>query len=164
MPDLSDPLRHHGDVEVGGLLDLAVNVYDGPRPVWLDDALRASLDEVGGYPSSRRARAAVARHHGRPEDQVLVTAGAAEAFTLLARLEPWRRPVVVHPQFTEPHAALEQAGRRVTEVVLPAPFHLDPARVPDDADLIDQMHDWLGTGSAAQKVFVTNAQALFFSR
>ena len=133
---MDDPLRHHGDVEVGDLLDLAVNVYDGPRPPWLDAALRASLDDVGAYPSSARARAAVARHHGRGEDEVLVTAGAAEAFTLVARLRPWRRPVVVHPQFTEPHAALEQAGHAVTEVVLPEPFLLDPALVPDDADLV----------------------------
>nr|WP_246159612.1 Rv2231c family pyridoxal phosphate-dependent protein CobC [Nocardioides antri] len=133
---VDDPLRHHGDVEVGGLLDLAVNVYDGPRPTWLDDALRASLGEVGSYPSSDRARAAAARHHGRPEDEVLVTAGAAEAFTLLARGRPWRRPAVVHPQFTEPHAALEQAGHRVTEVVVPHPFLLDPALVPDDVDLV----------------------------
>lgn len=136
MPDLPDPLRHHGDVEVDGLLDLAVNVYDGPRPPWLDAALRASLEDVGAYPSSDRARGAVARHHARAEDEVLVTAGAAEAFTLLARHRDWRRPVVVHPQFTEPHAALEQAGHTVSEVVLPPPFHLDPARVPDDADLV----------------------------
>jgi len=136
MPDLPDPLRHHGDVEVHGLLDLAVNVYDGARPPWLDAALRASLDDVGAYPSSDRARAAVARYHGRAEDEVLVTAGAAEAFTLLARHRPWRRPVVVHPQFTEPHAALEQAGHTVVEVVLPPPFHLDPAAIPDDADLV----------------------------
>ncbi len=67
---------------------------------------------------------------------MLATAGAAEAFTLLARARPWRRPVVVHPQFTEPHAALEQAGHTVTEVVLPHPFTLDPALVPDDADLV----------------------------
>ncbi|WP_312856031.1 Rv2231c family pyridoxal phosphate-dependent protein CobC [Nocardioides stalactiti] len=133
---LPDPLRHHGDVEVGDLLDLAVNVYDGPRPPWLDAALRASLDEVGAYPTSERARTAVATHHRRPEDEALVTAGAAEAFTLVARLRPWRRPVVVHPQFTEPHAALEQAGHEVTPVVLPAPFLLDPALVPDDADLV----------------------------
>ena len=85
---------------------------------------------------SDRARAAAADHHGRPEDQVLPTAGAAEAFTLVARLRPWRRPVVVHPQFTEPHAALEQAGHAVTEVVLARPFLLDPAAVPDDADLV----------------------------
>ncbi|WP_183101215.1 aminotransferase class I/II-fold pyridoxal phosphate-dependent enzyme, partial [Nocardioides pelophilus] len=136
MADLPDPLRHHGDVEVGGLLDLAVNVYAGPRPVWLDAALRASLDSIGAYPSSAAARATVAAHHGRSEDEVLVTAGAAEAFTLVARLRPWRRPVVVHPQFTEPHAALEQAGHRVSEVVLPLPFLLDPTRVPDDADLV----------------------------
>ena len=44
--------------------------------------------------------------------------------------------MVVHPQFTEPHAALEQAGHTVTEVVLAHPFALDPAAVPDDADLV----------------------------
>jgi histidinol-phosphate/aromatic aminotransferase/cobyric acid decarboxylase-like protein len=136
VSELPDPLRHHGDVEVAGLLDLAVNVYDGPRPAWLDEALRASLDTIGAYPSSVRARAMVAARHGRPVDEVLVTAGAAEAFTLLARLRPWRNPVVMHPQFTEPHAALEQAGHRVTEVVLPSPFLLDPALVPPDADLV----------------------------
>ncbi|MGA8258219.1 MAG: aminotransferase class I/II-fold pyridoxal phosphate-dependent enzyme, partial [Nocardioides sp.] len=64
------------------------------------------------------------------------TAGAAEAFSLIARLRPWRRPVVVHPQFTEPHAALHQAGHAVTSVVLPRPFELDPTLVPDDADLV----------------------------
>ncbi|MEZ0580424.1 Rv2231c family pyridoxal phosphate-dependent protein CobC [Nocardioides sp. MH1] len=133
---MDDPLRHHGDVEVGDLLDLAVNVYDGPRPPWLDDALHASLAGVGDYPSTEQAAAAVAHHHARPVEDVLVTAGAAEAFTLVARLRPWRRPVVVHPQFTEPHAALEQVGHRVSEVVLQAPFVLDPAAVPDDADLV----------------------------
>lgn len=134
---MDDPLRHHGDVEArGAALDFAVNVYDGPRPPWLDAALLASLDEVGRYPSADAARAAVAAHHRRPGDGVLVTAGAAEAFTLIARLRPWRRPVVVHPQFTEPHAALEQAGHRVTSVVLPEPFELDPDLVPEDADLV----------------------------
>lgn len=129
-------LRHHGDVEARGMLDLAVNVYDGPRPPWLDAALRSSLGEVGAYPDPSAARAAVAAHHGRAEEEVLVTAGAAEAFTLVARLRPWRRPVVVHPQFTEPHAALEQAGHEVTAVLLPEPFTLDPALVPDHADLV----------------------------
>ena len=41
------------------------------------------------------------------------TAGAAEAFSLLARLRRWRMPVVVHPQFTEPHAALLREGHTV---------------------------------------------------
>lgn len=118
------------------MLDLAVNVYDGPRPPWLDAALRSSLDAVGAYPDPSAAQAAVAAHHGRAEEDVLVTAGAAEAFTLVARLRPWRRPVVVHPQFTEPHAALEQAGHVVTPVLLPEPFTLDPALVPEDADLV----------------------------
>ncbi|WP_408895867.1 Rv2231c family pyridoxal phosphate-dependent protein CobC [Nocardioides sp. R1-1] len=135
MPE-RDPLRHHGDVEARGLLDLAVNVYDGPRPPWLDDALLASLQAVDAYPDPSAARAAVAAHHGRAEDEVLVTAGAAEAFTLVARLRPWTRPAVVHPQFTEPHAALEQAGHAVTSVVLREPFALDASLVPEDADLV----------------------------
>ena len=135
---ITDPLRHHGDVEVrdAGLLDFAVNVYPGPRPLWLEQTLRDSLDRVGDYPSAEAAEAAVAERHGRPREEVFATAGAAEAFTLLARARPWRRPVVVHPQFTEPHAALEQAGLTVTEVVLAHPFGLDPTAVPDDADLV----------------------------
>jgi histidinol-phosphate/aromatic aminotransferase/cobyric acid decarboxylase-like protein len=139
MADLDEPLRHHGDVEArGGLIDLAVNVYAGPRPAWLDAALRRSLDEIGDYPTAQRAETAIAAHHGRPAAEVLATAGAAEAFSLVARLRPWRRAVVVHPQFTEPHAALLQAGHDVAEVHCDQAdgFALDPGAVPDDADLV----------------------------
>ncbi|MEO7352059.1 MAG: cobyrinate a,c-diamide synthase [Marmoricola sp.] len=134
-----DPLRHHGDVEKGpGLLDFAVNVYAGPRPSWLEEALRSSLDDVGTYPSSARAEAAVAQHRGRPVDEVLATAGAAEVFSLIAHLRPWHRPLVVHPQFTEPHAALKQAGHTVTSLICnPAKgFAFDPSEVCADADLV----------------------------
>ncbi|MBZ5736547.1 Rv2231c family pyridoxal phosphate-dependent protein CobC [Nocardioides sp. GBK3QG-3] len=133
---LESRLRHHGDREVGDLLDLAVNVYDGPRPAWLAEALRASLEDVGRYPDPTAAEHAVARHHGRRQDEVLATAGAAEAFGLVARLRSWRRPVVVHPQFTEPHAALVQAGHAVTTASLGGDFTLDPTVVPGDADLV----------------------------
>ncbi len=136
---LRHPLRHHGDVEVGeGLVDLAVNVYDEPRPPWLDEALRASLDRVGAYPSPTAAEQSLAARHGRDPSQVLATAGAAEAFGLLARLRPWRHPVVVHPQFTEPDVALTQAGHPPHHVLLDAAddFALDPTRVPHHADLV----------------------------
>ena len=136
---VADPLRHHGDVEArGGMLDFAVNVYPGGRPAWLDRALRESLDHADVYPDPAPACEAVARRHTRRPAEVLPTAGAAEAFTLIARLRPWRRPVVVHPQFTEPHAALEQAGHSVTPVLCPegGGFALDPAAVPEDADLV----------------------------
>jgi cobyrinic acid a,c-diamide synthase len=132
-------LHHHGDAETGpGLLDFAVNVYAGPRPEWLEAALLDGIAASSAYPDATQARAALASRHGRGADQVLPTAGAAEAFTLVARLRPWRRPVVVHPQFTEPHAALEAAGHRVT-VALCRPgdgFRLDPAAIPGDADLV----------------------------
>ena len=135
-----DPLRHHGDAEVRGrdVLDLAVNVYAGGRPPWLDEALRASLAGIGVYPDPAEAEEATAARHGRHPEEVLATAGAAEAFTLLARQRRWRRPVVVHPQFTEPHAALEQAGCSVTTVLCRAEagFALDPEAVPEDADLV----------------------------
>jgi cobyrinic acid a,c-diamide synthase len=132
-----DPLRHHGDVEATeGLVDLAVNVHDGPRPAWLDDALRGALDDIGRYPDAREAEAALAHRHTRPVEEVLATAGAAEAFTLLARARPWQHPVVVHPQFTEPDVALRQAGRTPHHVVLGHDFALEPDAVPDAADLV----------------------------
>jgi histidinol-phosphate aminotransferase len=84
----------------------------------------------------------VGARHARPAAEVLLTAGAAEAFTLLARAVPGERVAVVHPQFTEPEAAMRAAGRAVRRVVLPAPFELvEPfalagAPVPDDADVV----------------------------
>jgi len=134
-PDGFEDLRHHGDVEVApGLVDLAVNVR--PTPAWLQERLRAAVDQLAGYPNPAAATAAVAARHGRPPEQVLLTAGAAEAFVLLARALAPHRPVVVHPQFTEPEAALNAAGHSVGRVVLQPPFELDPSLVPDDADLV----------------------------
>jgi histidinol-phosphate/aromatic aminotransferase/cobyric acid decarboxylase-like protein len=130
-------LRHHGDREVGdGLLDLAVNVHDAPLPTWLADALTTSLADLARYPDPNPATEALAGHHGVDPGALLPTAGAAEAFTLVARLRTWRRPVVVHPQFTEPDVALETAGHRPEHVLLDGDFTLDTLRVPEDADLV----------------------------
>ncbi|MFI6824335.1 Rv2231c family pyridoxal phosphate-dependent protein CobC [Micromonospora sp. NPDC050187] len=133
-------LGHHGDVEVGaGLVDLAVNVRRAPMPPWLTGPLTAALTDLARYPDPAPARAAVAARHRRPPAEVLLTAGAAEGFVLIAQaLRGIRRPVVVHPQFTEPEAALAAAGHRVERVLLDAAdgFRLDPARVPADADLV----------------------------
>lgn len=133
-------LRHHGDEEVRGLdlTDLAVNVRTHTPPDWLRERIAASLGSLAAYPDGRPARTAVAGRHGLPEEHVLLTAGAAEAFVLIARALPARRPVVVHPQFTEPEAALRAAGHEVRRVVLRPEdgFRLDPAAVPEDADLV----------------------------
>nr|WP_328708098.1 Rv2231c family pyridoxal phosphate-dependent protein CobC [Streptomyces mesophilus] len=133
-------LRHHGDAEVrdGGLTDLAVNVRTGTPPQWLRDEIAGALGELAAYPDGRAARAAVAARHGVGPERVLLTAGAAEAFVLLARALDVRHPVVVHPQFTEPEAALRDAGHAVGRVLLPAAdgFRLDPGAVPDAADLV----------------------------
>ncbi|MFG2645408.1 Rv2231c family pyridoxal phosphate-dependent protein CobC [Streptomyces sp. NPDC048370] len=133
-------LRHHGDAEVRDekLIDLAVNVRTHTPPEWLRARIADSLTGLAQYPDGRVARAAVAERHDLPPGRVLLTAGAAEAFVLLARALPVRRPVVVHPQFTEPEAALRDAGHEVRRVLLRESdgFRLDPAAVPEDADLV----------------------------
>lgn len=141
-PEHEPDLRHHGDAEVRGadgeLTDLAVNVRADTPPAWLKDRIAASLDGLAAYPDGRSARRAVAERHGLPVERVLLTSGAAEAFVLVARALPARRPVVVHPQFTEPEAALRDAGHEVGRVLLAERngFRLDPDAVPADADLV----------------------------
>ncbi|MEU9337561.1 Rv2231c family pyridoxal phosphate-dependent protein CobC [Streptomyces sp. NPDC048290] len=135
-------LGHHGDAEVrddgAALVDLAVNVRAGTPPGWLREVIAGSLEGLAAYPDGRRARTAVAARHGLTAERVLLTAGAAEAFVLLARAAKVARPVVVHPQFTEPEAALRHAGHTVDRVLLRAGdgFRLDPGAVPEDADLV----------------------------
>jgi histidinol-phosphate aminotransferase len=128
-------LSHHGDADlVPGLVDLAVNVRAGGTPAWL--AARVRRTDLAAYPDQGAAVAAVAARHGRAEGEVLLTAGAAEAFVLLARALKPRHAVVVHPQFTEPEAALRAAGHEVDRVILPFPFTLEADQVPQDADLV----------------------------
>ncbi|MER5600982.1 Rv2231c family pyridoxal phosphate-dependent protein CobC [Streptomyces sp. NPDC002265] len=142
VPGEGPDLRHHGDAEVrddgADLVDLAVNVRSDTPPAWLRELIAGSLDTLAAYPDGRAARAAVAARHGLPVDRVLLTAGAAEAFVLLARALKVRRPVVVHPQFTEPEAALRDAGHTVDRVLLRAEdgFRLTGRAVPEDADLV----------------------------
>jgi histidinol-phosphate aminotransferase len=133
-------LGHHGDAEVAaGLIDLAVNVRHAPMPQWLSTPLHESLSRLDAYPDDAQAVAAVADRHHRNHDEVLLTAGAAQAFVLLAQaLRGARRPVVIHPQFTEPEAALRNAGHQVERVILPEDdgFRLDHTLVPNDSDLV----------------------------
>ena len=128
-------LGWHGDRELAdGLVDLAVNVRAGAPPAWLRDEIVRG--DVAAYPEPTEATAAVAARHGRPTDEVLLTAGAAEAFVLIARALRPAHAVVVHPQFTEPELALHAAGHTVERVVLEPPFTLQAADVPDTADLV----------------------------
>ena len=122
-------LHHHGDKDLApGLVDFAVNVRQPRTPGWLVEAITRDADWAS-YPDPAPARAAIAAHHGVGEEMVLPVAGAAEAFTLIARAIHGDA-VVVHPQFTEPEAALVAAGRTPHRHVLADGFRLDPGSVP----------------------------------
>jgi histidinol-phosphate aminotransferase len=131
--------RYHGDQAAApGMLDFAVNVRHDRPPAWLLDVLATRLPDLARYPDAddeRSAREMVAARHGRGVDEVLLLAGAAEGFTLLANLRP-ARAAVIAPSFTEPEVALAAAGVPVHHVVLPPPFGLSGAEVPEDADLV----------------------------
>jgi histidinol-phosphate aminotransferase len=141
MTTLADnpDLAHHGDVELApGLVDLAVNVLRPEPPPWLRQVLAESLATLASYPDPAHAEAIVAARHNRPANEVLMTAGAAEAFVLLARAVRPAHAVVVHPQFTEPEVALRAAGHQVDRVMLDAAdgFRLHPEQIPASADLV----------------------------
>ena len=111
-------LLHHGDRDlIPGSVDLAVNVLLPTPPAWLAERIAAPL--LGAYPDAAEARAALAERHGVDPSMVLPTAGGAEAFGLVARGIDMAHPMVVHPQFTEPEAALRTAGRAVQRWLLP---------------------------------------------
>jgi cobyrinic acid a,c-diamide synthase len=132
-------LHHHGDRDLGdGLVDLAVNVRVSAPPPWLAAVITDTVGRLAGYPRTDEAVAAIAAAHRLSPAQVLPTAGGAEAFTLLARALDPEHPVIVHPQFTEPEAALIAAGHQPDRVILTPEtgFDLDPADIPADADLI----------------------------
>lgn len=138
---VTDPLRHHGDAELSDdLVDLAVNVRLAQPPIWLAEALTDELGMVAAYPDPTRARDAIASRHGLAREQVVPTSGGAEAFTLLARALNPRDAVVIHPQFTEPEAALRAAGHDVRRVLLRAEdcFALTETAIREigDADVV----------------------------
>jgi histidinol-phosphate aminotransferase len=135
----SDALGFHGDRECStDLVDLAVNVRAEPAPEWLATPLAASLAGLARYPDQRRALDAIAARHRRSPEEVLLVAGAAQAFTLIAHGIEARLPLVVHPQFTEPEAALRAVGRPLVRHILTedSGFRLDPDAINDDADLV----------------------------
>ena len=129
-------LHVHGDeLARGARDDLAVNVLAGGPPPWLRAAVAAALGDLGAYPDEANAIAAVAERHCRSAEEVVLLNGASQAFWLAAALGP-RRPVCVHPSFTEPEVALRAARRPPRRVVLDAPWELRATDVPDDADLV----------------------------
>ena len=132
-------LHYHGDRDLTeGLVDLAVNVRLSGPPDWLSAIINTVTADLAAYPNTDAATKAIAATHGVGVDQVLPTAGGAEAFTLIARAFRAEQPLIIHPQFTEPEAALLAAGHHPQRLILSsvAGFQLNPGAVPPESDLI----------------------------
>jgi cobyrinic acid a,c-diamide synthase len=132
-------LHYHGDRDVAeGLGDLAVNVRLSAPPDWLSAIINSATADLAAYPNTDAATKAIAAAHRVGVDQVLPTAGGAEAFTLIARAFRAEQPLIIHPQFTEPEAALLAAGHHPQRLILSsvAGFQLNPGAVPPESDLI----------------------------
>ena len=133
-------LRHHGDREIrSGDVDHAVNVLAGGPAPWLAAALADALAaDATRYPDDGEAAAAIAAHHDRQLDEVVITNGAAEALWLLGSALRPRLAAIVNPGFTESEAALRAHGIPVVRVHRDpdAGFVLDPDAVPAQADLV----------------------------
>jgi histidinol-phosphate/aromatic aminotransferase/cobyric acid decarboxylase-like protein/adenosyl cobinamide kinase/adenosyl cobinamide phosphate guanylyltransferase len=139
-PVAVDGLRSHGDQLVRpGYADHAVTVVAGGPPLWLREELEAALaDRAALYPDESDAVKALAALHGREPAEIVPTNGAAEALWLLpAALRP-SLAACVHPGFTEGEAALRAHGLPVARVLRDPErgFALDPAAVPEAADLV----------------------------
>ncbi|WP_132991622.1 Rv2231c family pyridoxal phosphate-dependent protein CobC [Gordonia zhaorongruii] len=128
----------HGDADAQpGLADFAVNVRPGP-PGFVADALASRIGDLAAYPSAAEVASAAqsaADLHGRRLDEVLLLAGAAEGFELLARLGA-RHVALIQPSFTEPERVLRASGARISQVTPSPPWRLADAAVPADADLV----------------------------
>jgi cobyrinic acid a,c-diamide synthase len=132
-------LQYHGDRDVAeGLIDMAVNVRLPEPPDWLRTIINDTTKDLAAYPNTDTASKAIAAAHGVAVDHVLPTAGAAEAFTLVARAFRPKRPLILHPQFTEPEAALIAAGHRPKRLMLSASteFKLDSDQVSAASDFV----------------------------
>jgi cobyrinic acid a,c-diamide synthase len=132
-------LQYHGDRDVAeGLVDLAVNVRLSAPPDWLSAIINSATADLAAYPNTDAATKAIAAAHGVGVDQVLPTAGGAEASTLIARAFRAEQPLIIHPQFTEPEAALLAAGHHPQRHILSsvAGFQLNPGEVRPESDLI----------------------------
>lgn len=125
-------LAFHGDQDARrAALEVAVNTH----PLGPPEFLLAAIAEASPahYPDDKSASLALARCYGLPEVQVLPTAGGAEGFTLVARGLEIRKALVVHPQFTEPEAALRAARIPVERFILEPDFQIPTSRLIDHA-------------------------------
>ena len=122
-------------------LDFSASV----SPLGLPEGVRAAvinaLQTADRYPDPlcRRLRAALSAYHHVPAENIVCGSGASDLIYRLCRtLRPERAAVFV-PGFSEYALALRELGANVTEIPLPADFHLtkkELTQIPHDCELV----------------------------
>ncbi|MBI2495967.1 MAG: threonine-phosphate decarboxylase [Candidatus Omnitrophica bacterium] len=98
------------------IVDFSVDLNPLGFPAGVRDAVLKCLDDIQCYPDpdARALSQAIAAYHQVPVEVVLPGNGSAELITLVTRLQPLTKALVVVPTFTEYEWAAEQAGAVVS--------------------------------------------------
>lgn len=118
------------------MIDFAVNLLADVPPGFMLDGLRTRMGTWAAYPNAEAVREEIAHSWSVTPEMVLPTSGAAEAFSLIAHAFSPKLAVMVHPQFTEPEAALRRHQRSVSRAILEGDFRLRCDSVAAQADLV----------------------------
>lgn len=117
-------IRGHGndrylfDIEIKG--DFSSNIAYNNHSDKIISYLRENLDTIRHYPDpeAKQLTRLIAKHHGIATDQILVTAGSAEAFYLMAHRLGGARSVIGIPAFAEYEDACRLFGHDLRFVPL----------------------------------------------
>ncbi len=100
----------------GAFLDFSASVSPLGVPEGVREAILRGMDRLPEYPDPdcRSLGRALARLHGRHEDEILVANGATEALSLALRALRPRRVGVLAPAYRDIERAAAQAGAKVS--------------------------------------------------
>lgn len=123
-------LRIHGDLDAAGAeLNFAVNVHGKQPPQFLQQAIAQAIPQLAAYPDAgaeAQCRELLAQYHQVSPEEILITNGGAEGFSLLPQLQP-AAVHIAHPGFAEPDYVFAHTTIPTHHWMLPAPFVLDDA-------------------------------------
>lgn len=154
--------EHGGDLyEFPDALDFSASLNPLGMPQAVKDALVANVDSYEAYPDPmcRNLTGAIAQHENVPTDQVVVTAGATDAFSRIVRVVKPARILLPAPCFSGYEAATHGRETSIVRHFLPYEnnFDLDESfldKLDESIDLVFLCNPNNPTGRAISLDFV----------